>query len=42
LLWAALRGFAMTLMFSPDDYDFASEREALVNVLAEFLEQDGR
>jgi AcrR family transcriptional regulator len=39
LLWAALRGFAMTLMFSPDDYDFASEREALVNVLAEFLEQ---
>ncbi len=42
LLWAALRGFAMTLMFSPDDYDFASEREALVNVLAEFLEHDGR
>ena len=39
LLWAALRGFAMTLMFTPDDYDFASEREALVNVLAEFLEQ---
>jgi TetR/AcrR family transcriptional regulator, regulator of cefoperazone and chloramphenicol sensitivity len=39
LLWAALRGFAMTLMFSPDDYDFASEREALVDVLAEFLEQ---
>lgn len=42
LLWAALRGFAMTLMFSPGDYDFASEREALVNVLAEFLEHDGR
>jgi TetR/AcrR family transcriptional regulator, regulator of cefoperazone and chloramphenicol sensitivity len=39
LLWAALRGFAMTLMFAPDDYDFASEREALVNVLAAFLEQ---
>jgi TetR/AcrR family transcriptional regulator, regulator of cefoperazone and chloramphenicol sensitivity len=39
LLWAALRGFAMTLLFTPDDYDFASEREALVNVLAEFLEQ---
>jgi AcrR family transcriptional regulator len=39
LLWAALRGFAMTLMFTRDDYDFASEREALVNVLAEFLEQ---
>jgi AcrR family transcriptional regulator len=39
LLWATLRGFAMTLMLTPDDYDFASEREALVNLLTEFLEQ---
>jgi AcrR family transcriptional regulator len=38
LLWAALRGFALTLMFTPDDYDFASEREALVDVLTAFLE----
>jgi AcrR family transcriptional regulator len=38
LLWAALRGFAMTLMFAPDRYDFASEQEALVNVLTAFLE----
>jgi TetR/AcrR family transcriptional regulator, regulator of cefoperazone and chloramphenicol sensitivity len=36
LLWAALRGFAMTLMFTSDDYDFTSEREALVNVLTAF------
>jgi TetR/AcrR family transcriptional regulator, regulator of cefoperazone and chloramphenicol sensitivity len=39
LLWAALRGFAMVLMFAPDGHDFASEREALVNVLTAFLEQ---
>jgi len=38
LLWAALRGFAMTRMFTPDDYDFASERAALVDVLTAFLE----
>ena len=39
LLWAALRGFAMTNMFTPDDYDFASERQALINVLTTFLQQ---
>lgn len=38
LLWAALRGFAMTLMFTPSDYDFAAEREALVDVLTAALE----
>jgi AcrR family transcriptional regulator len=38
LLWATLRGFALTLMLTPDDYDFASEREALVNVLTAFLD----
>jgi hypothetical protein len=26
-------------MFTPDNYDFSSEREALVNVLTAFLEQ---
>jgi AcrR family transcriptional regulator len=39
LLWAALRGFAMTNMLTPEDYDFASERQALINVLTTFLEQ---
>ena len=39
LLWAALRGFAMTNMFTPDDYDFASERQTLINVLTTFLQQ---
>jgi AcrR family transcriptional regulator len=38
LLWAALRGFAMTLMCAADGYDFAPEREALVDVLTMFLE----
>jgi AcrR family transcriptional regulator len=38
LLWAALRGFAMTLMFTPSDHDFAAEREALVDVLTAALE----
>ena len=41
LLWAALRGFAMTLMLTPDEYDFAAEREALVDVLTAFLEESG-
>jgi hypothetical protein len=38
LIWAALRGFAMTLMSSPDGYDFAAEREALIDVLTMFIE----
>jgi AcrR family transcriptional regulator len=38
LLWAALRGFALTLMFTPDNYDFAPEREALIDVLTMFIE----
>src|ERR1700730_8069148 len=39
LLWAALRGFAMTRMFTPDEPDFAPEREALVDVLTTYLEE---
>jgi AcrR family transcriptional regulator len=39
LLWSALRGFAMLLMFTPGDYDFAAEREALVDVLTAALER---
>jgi AcrR family transcriptional regulator len=38
LLWAALRGFAMTLMFGPSGYDFAAERESLVDLLTAHLE----
>jgi AcrR family transcriptional regulator len=38
LLWAALRGFAMTLMFGPSGYDFATERQALVDLLTAHLE----
>jgi len=38
LLWAGLRGFAMTRMFTSGD-DFESERTALVDVLTAFLEQ---
>lgn len=38
LLWATLRGFAMTLMFGPSGYDFAAEREVLVDLLATHLE----
>jgi AcrR family transcriptional regulator len=40
LLWAALRGFAMTLMFVPSDDDFAAERTALVDVLTAVLEHE--
>jgi AcrR family transcriptional regulator len=40
LLWAALRGFAMTLMFTPNDHDFASERAELVDVLTAALDPD--
>lgn len=39
LLWAALRGFAMANMFSPDEYDFESERQTLVDVLTTCLTQ---
>jgi TetR/AcrR family transcriptional regulator, regulator of cefoperazone and chloramphenicol sensitivity len=38
LLWAALRGFAMTMMFNPGEHDFAAERAALVDVLTVYLE----
>jgi AcrR family transcriptional regulator len=38
LLWAALRGFAMTMMFNPGDHEFAAERAALVDVLTVYLE----
>ncbi len=39
LLWAALRGFAMTLMFTPSDHDFAVERAELVDVLTRALDR---
>jgi AcrR family transcriptional regulator len=39
LLWATLRGFAMTLMFGPSGYDFAVERESLVDLLTTYLEE---
>jgi AcrR family transcriptional regulator len=38
LLWGALRGFAMTMMFNPGEHDFAAERAALVDVLTVYLE----
>jgi AcrR family transcriptional regulator len=38
LLWAALRGFAMTMMFNPGDHEFAGERAALVDVLSVYLD----
>ncbi len=38
LLWAALRGFAMTMMFNPGERSFASERAALVEVLTAHLD----
>ena len=39
LLWASLRGFAMALMFTPTDHDFATERAELVDVLTAALER---
>jgi AcrR family transcriptional regulator len=38
LVWAALRGLAMTLMFNPEEHEFAAERAALVDVLTVYLE----
>jgi AcrR family transcriptional regulator len=38
LLWAALRGFAMTMMLHPGEHEFAAERAALVDVLSGYLE----
>jgi TetR/AcrR family transcriptional regulator, regulator of cefoperazone and chloramphenicol sensitivity len=38
LLWAALRGFAMTMMFNPGEHSFAAERAALVEVLTTYLD----
>jgi AcrR family transcriptional regulator len=38
LVWAALRGFAMTLMFNPGEHEFDAERAALVDVLTVYLE----
>jgi AcrR family transcriptional regulator len=38
LLWGALRGFAMTMMFNPGEHSFTAERAALVEVLTEYLD----
>jgi AcrR family transcriptional regulator len=38
LLWAALRGFATTMMFNPGEYSFVAERAALVEVLTAYLD----
>ena len=38
LLWATLRGFAMTMMFNPGEHSFAAERAALVEVLSSYLD----
>jgi AcrR family transcriptional regulator len=38
LLWGALRGFAMTMMFNPGEHSFAAERAALVEVLGTYLD----
>jgi AcrR family transcriptional regulator len=39
LLWAALRGFAMTMMFNPGEHSFVAERAALVEVLSSYLDR---
>jgi AcrR family transcriptional regulator len=39
LLWAALRGFAMTMMFNPGEHSVSAERAALVDVLTTWLER---
>jgi len=42
LLWAALRGFAMTMMFNPGEHEFVAERDALVDVLTVYVEAAGQ
>lgn len=38
VVWAALRGFVLTLMMSPSDYDFRAERRVLVDLVVNQIE----
>jgi AcrR family transcriptional regulator len=41
VVWAALRGFVLARMMTPNDHDFRRERDLLVDVVATYIESPG-